>query len=167
MYLYNYQLSFFLFFHILWVHLLLLRTGHCGGYLNLNYQWLWSYNSSFFFGSQASLLEKVRKTSLSLPLTLFLSIHKHTHTFKYIYFVLLPHPQRMDAPRAGIEPASQQGPKPLQWQHLILNLLHYKRTPQIYFLCYLYKVGGRQVIPFNSFLFKGTNNTIYWMPDYA
>ena len=36
--------------------------------------------------------------------------------------------------RPGIEPACQQGPKSLQRQHGILNLLHYSRNANTFFI---------------------------------
>ena len=43
-------------------------------------------------------------------------------------FCFGPCPRYMEVPQPEIEPASQQWPKPLQWQCWILNLLHWKRT---------------------------------------
>ena len=41
------------------------------------------------------------------------------------------YPWHVEVPRPGVEPASQQQPKPLQWQCWILNALHHKETPKI------------------------------------
>jgi len=45
-----------------------------------------------------------------------------------------PCPLHVEVPGPGIQPTPQQWPKPLWWQHWILNLLHHKRTPQSPFL---------------------------------
>lgn len=37
----------------------------------------------------------------------------------------------MDVPRAGIEPAPQQQPEMLQWQHQILNATCHRGTPKL------------------------------------
>lgn len=75
-----------------------------------------------FFGSQFSLLEKVRKLSFTPPLLslAFPLIHTHhTHTHSNI------------------------------------------------FLMQFLQGGGRTCDSFNSLLFKRTNDTMYWMSDYA
>lgn len=55
--------------------------------------------------------------------------HTHTHNFILFYFIWLC-PQRIWFPGPGIEPMTQQTPKPLQWQHQItLNSpLYHKGT---------------------------------------
>ena len=39
------------------------------------------------------------------------------------------HPRHMEVPRLRIKHLPQQWPKPQQWQHRILNLLHHRETP--------------------------------------
>ena len=48
----------------------------------------------------------------------------------WFLFLFWPPPQHVEIPRPGIKLVPQQGPKPLQWQHLILNLLCHKGTPR-------------------------------------
>ena len=47
----------------------------------------------------------------------------------FLSFFLWPSPRHVWVPGPGIEPMPQQWPKPLQWQHRILNPLSHKSTP--------------------------------------
>ena len=47
--------------------------------------------------------------------------------------------------RPGIKSIPQQQPKPLQWQRQILNLLHHKRAPSLYYYWPHFPEEGTQV----------------------
>ena len=51
------------------------------------------------------------------------------HLFLFCWAIFLPCPWHAEVPGPGIEPMPQWRPKPLQWQHWILNPLHCKGTP--------------------------------------
>ena len=60
-------------------------------------------------------------------------------SFIFFLFLLLfwPHPWHVEVLRLGTEHLLQQQPKPLQWQHQILNPLCHRRIPTSLFLTFL------------------------------
>ena len=59
-----------------------------------------------------------------------MSIVKQSMRYIYIFFFLAT-PNLVEVPE-GPKELPQQGPKPLQWQHQILNPLHHKGTPRFF-----------------------------------
>ena len=51
----------------------------------------------------------------------------------FIYLFILPYPRHVEVLGPGFKLTPQQRPKPLQWQCWILNSLHHKGTPKIYY----------------------------------
>ena len=77
-------------------------------------------------------LKSPHSKSLSQPVTLPKFIF--SLLFSLLSFFVWPCPRHVE-PVSRTEPVSQQPPKLLQWQYLILNPLCHKRTPSLLFSC--------------------------------
>ena len=59
----------------------------------------------------------------------------------FYLFYFLACPKYVEVPGPGMEPTVRQQPKPLQWQHWILNPLRHKRILKVF---YKYGILGKK-----------------------